>query len=157
MKFPGICNISKIEMNIQHNINLEPMKKFLLFLIFSSALNLHAQDLVYTPINPAFGGNTFNYQWLLSSAQAQNSFTAPSNEREDLSELDQFTESLNRQLLSQVSRNLFFNQFGEGELTEGRYTFGSLAIDIYPSEDGLVIDILDTSTGDQTQITIPNS
>ena len=133
------------------------MKKLILFSILFSCLGVHAQDLVYTPTNPAFGGDTFNYQWLLSSAQAQNSFTAPRDEHEGLSELDQFTESLNRQLLSQVSRNLFLDQFGEGEITEGRYTFGSLAIDIYPSEDGLVIDILDTSNGDQTQITIPNS
>ncbi|WPY97979.1 curli assembly protein CsgF [Christiangramia sp. OXR-203] len=133
------------------------MKKLIFFSILISCLGMSAQDLVYTPKNPAFGGDTFNYQWLLSSAQAQNSFTAPRDEREDLSELDQFTESLNRQLLSQVSRNLFFTQFGEGELTEGRYTFGNLAIDIYPSDGGLVIDILDTTTGDQTQITIPNS
>ncbi len=133
------------------------MKKILLFLLLFSGLAVSAQDLVYTPKNPAFGGDTFNYQWLLSSAQAQNSFKAPQNDRENLSELEQFTESLNRQLLSEVSRNLFYNQFGEGKLTEGRYTFGSLAIDIYPSEDGLVIDILDTNTGDQTQITIPNS
>lgn len=144
-------------MNIKPNTNLFTMKKVLFFAIFFSVMGMSAQDLVYTPKNPAFGGDTFNYQWLLSSAQAQNSFTAPRTDREDLSELDQFTESLNRQLLSQVSRNLFFNQFGEGELQEGRYTFGSLAIDIYPSEDGLVIDILDTNSGDQTQITIPNS
>ena len=32
------------------------------------------QQLTYEPINPAFGGDTFNYQWLLSSANAQNSF-----------------------------------------------------------------------------------
>ncbi len=33
-----------------------------------------SQQLVYKPVNPAFGGDTFNYQWLLSSANAQNQF-----------------------------------------------------------------------------------
>jgi curli production assembly/transport component CsgF len=34
--------------------------------------------------------------------------------------------------------------------------FGSLVLDISPSTNGLVINILDTQTGDQTQIIIPN-
>ena len=33
-----------------------------------------AQDFVYKPVNPAFGGDTFNYNWLLSSANAQNQY-----------------------------------------------------------------------------------
>ena len=135
------------------------MKKLLLLLFIISSSGLYAQQLVYTPKNPAFGGETFNYQWLLSSAQAQNSFNDPSLEvfGEDRSELDLFRESLNSQLLGQITRNLFSEQFGNGDLQEGRYTFGGLAIDIYPSTDGLVINILDTSSGEQTQIVIPNS
>ena len=38
-----------------------------------------ASELVYCPINPAFGGNPLNYQWLLSSAQAQNKFREKSS------------------------------------------------------------------------------
>jgi hypothetical protein len=34
-----------------------------------------ATELVYTPINPSFGGNPLNGQFLLGIAQAQNSFT----------------------------------------------------------------------------------
>lgn len=116
-----------------------------------------AQDLVYKPINPAFGGDTFNYQWLLSSAQAQNQFKDPDAGLDELSDLDLFEQSINSQLYSKITSQLFKDQFGEGELQEGRYTFGNLAVDIYPSEAGLVIKILDTSTGEQTQIIIPNS
>lgn len=118
---------------------------------------MQAQQLVYTPKNPAFGGNPYNSQWLLATAQAQNSFEDPdAGGREQLSELDQFTRSLNSQLLGQVSRRLFTEQFGEGDLRPGTYTFGSLAVDIYTSNEGLVINILDTNTGEQTQIIIPN-
>ena len=33
-----------------------------------------ASELVYEPINPSFGGNPFNAQWLLDSAMTQNKF-----------------------------------------------------------------------------------
>ncbi len=46
-------------------------------------------------------------------------------------------------------------QFGDGGLTPGTYTFGSLSIEIFPSNEGLVITILDTDTGEQTQVIIP--
>ncbi|APU67601.1 MULTISPECIES: curli production assembly/transport component CsgF [Christiangramia] len=135
------------------------MKKFflLIILLLATVQLTTAQDLVYKPINPAFGGDTFNYQWLLSSAQAQNQFKDPDAGLDELSDLDLFEQSINSQLYSKITSQLFKDQFGEGELQEGRYTFGNLAVDIYPSEAGLVIKILDTSTGEQTQIIIPNS
>ncbi|MFD2565166.1 curli production assembly/transport component CsgF [Aquimarina rubra] len=115
------------------------------------------QDLVYRPKNPAFGGDTFNYQWLLSSAESQNTFTDDNDPNaDDRSELERFTESLNNQLLSQISRTLFNEQFGQEGLTEGTFSFGTLFIEIFPSGEGLVINILDTSTGDQSQVIIPN-
>lgn len=133
------------------------MKKLLLLVSLLFSCNMISQSLVYTPKNPAFGGNPYNSQWLLASAQAQNSFKDPNtNGREQMSELDRFTQSLNSQLLGQVSRRLFTEQFGSGDLKPGGYTFGSLAVDIYPSSEGLVINILDTNTGEQTQIIIPN-
>ena len=39
-----------------------------LFLVHSAS----ASELVYTPVNPAFGGNPANGNWLLANAQAQN-------------------------------------------------------------------------------------
>ncbi len=135
------------------------MKQLLLFLIIAFAGTVsYSQQLTYEPKNPNFGGETFNYQWLLSSANAQNSFKDP-NERESLygsgSELEQFASNLNRQLLSQISRGLFSAQLGNG-LEAGTYNFGSLALEIYDSTEGLVINILDTNTGEQTQIIVPN-
>ncbi len=134
------------------------MKPTILILFFAFSICHHSfgQDLVYRPINPAFGGDTFNYQWLLSSAEAQNKFTGEDESRDERSDLERFTESLNNQLLSQISRSLFNEQFGEDGLTEGTFSFGTLFIEIFPSGEGLVINILDTSTGDQSQVIIPN-
>ncbi|WP_108867968.1 curli production assembly/transport component CsgF [Aquimarina aquimarini] len=115
------------------------------------------QNLVYKPVNPAFGGDTFNYQWLLSSAEAQNEFTDGSDSsRDQRSDIERFTENLNSQLLNQISRTLFTEQFGEDGLTEGTFSFGTLFVEIFPSGEGLVINILDTNTGDQSQVIIPN-
>jgi len=132
------------------------MKK-LLFLLFIGATGFsYSQQLVYTPKNPNFGGNTFNYQWLLSSANAQNSF---SDNRpgfgDERSELAEFQESLNRQLLGQLTRSVFNSELGDG-LQPGTFNVGNLLLEVFESGEGLVINILDTTTGEQTQIIVPN-
>lgn len=134
------------------------MKSYAIIIIFFIlSVPIFGQQLVYQPKNPAFGGDTFNYQWLLSSAESQNTFTEDnSRTREQRSDLERFTESLNNQLLSQISRTLFTNQFGSDGLTEGTFSFGTLFIEIFPSNEGLVINILDTSNGDQSQVIVPN-
>ena len=133
-----------------------------------------AQDLVYKPKNPAFGGDTFNYQWMLSSAEAQNLLKDPEAEKgfRQKSELERFKDNLNSQLLSYLSRELFNNQFGTGtngsgtgtggtgtagSLQNGVYTFGSLSVEIYSSNLGLVINILDILTGEEIQVIIPGN
>ncbi len=84
------------------------MKKLLLILLLGCSAQMFSQQLVYKPRNPNFGGDTFNYQWLLSSAEAQNTFEDPNaEEREEESDLERFTENLNSQLLNLVSRSLF--------------------------------------------------
>lgn len=126
-----------------------------LFLIFTS-VSLCAQQLVYKPINPAFGGDTFNYQWLLSSATAQNQFDdASSSYSSTSSSLGSFTDSLNRQLLSQLSTKLFGDQFGSGDLQPGTYIFGSMYLEVTQANGGLLIKILNTGTGEQSEIIIP--
>ena len=132
------------------------MKKLIAVLVLGfTAVSLYGQQLVYEPRNPAFGGDTFNYNWLLSSAESQNGFQEDDQGREELSEVEQFAENLNNQLLNQISRSLFADQFGTDGLQEGTFSFGSLFIEIFPSSEGLVVNILDTSTGDQTQIIVP--
>ncbi|SIT21123.1 curli production assembly/transport component CsgF [Chryseobacterium ureilyticum] len=135
------------------------MKTFIIILIFIAGIfSGKSQQLVYKPINPAFGGDTFNYQWLLSSANAQNQFDEK-NDYKDLldraNSLDSFTQSLNRQILSELSRKLFEEQFGDGNIQPGNYLFGSLYLQITTTNQGLLINILDTSTGDQSEIVIP--
>lgn len=116
-----------------------------------------AQQFSYKPTNPAFGGDTFNYNWMMSSATAQNHLTGPTSERDQRSELEQFGDNLNKALLSQISRELLQQQMGGLSFDEeGTFTYGSLNIEIFQSSEGLIINILDTSTGEQTQVIVPN-
>lgn len=119
---------------------------------------MFSQQFSYKPLNPAFGGDTFNYNWLLSSATAQNGLTAPRAKSVQQSELEQFGERLNEQVLSQISRALLAQQVqAVGDFNEeGTFTFGTLNVEVFESDEGLVINILDTSNGEQTQVIVPN-
>ncbi|WP_264536854.1 curli production assembly/transport component CsgF [Flavobacterium sp. N1736] len=132
--------------------------KFILSLVLFFLLSpfIRSQALVYKPVNPAFGGDTFNYQWLLSSAESQNKLKDNTAVTPQKTELEQFKASLNAQLLSQISSSLYKQQFGTDGLSAGSYTFGSYSVDIFPSSEGLSVNILDTNTGEQTQVIIPN-
>lgn len=134
------------------------MKKLLFILFIGISSVSFAQQFSYKPLNPAFGGDTFNYNWLLSSATAQNQLTAPSNAREQQSDLERFGDNLNSQILSQLSRSFLQQQLdGIGDITEeGTFTFGTLTVEVFESTEGLVINILDTSNGEQTQVVVPN-
>lgn len=132
------------------------MRNFIYVLLFFVSGYCFGQQLVYTPVNPNFGGNTFNYQWLLSSAEAQNQFEDPDVlDRQELTDLEEFQRDLNRQVLGSLSRTVFNSQLGEG-LQEGTFTVGDLALEIFDTPEGLVVNILDTTTGEQTQIVVPN-
>ncbi|MGV6845380.1 MAG: curli assembly protein CsgF [Lutibacter sp.] len=129
----------------------------LLLLFFLLPLMGFTQNLVYKPMNPFFGGDTFNYQQLLAEANAQNDFQeTQTNNFNQQSDIQNFTDSLNRQLLNSISQDLFQQQFGNQTLSTGTFVFGSLVVDIQPASNGLSVNILDTSTGEQTQIIIPN-
>lgn len=127
----------------------------LFFVLVSGA---SAQDFVYRPVNPAFGGNYLNYQWLLSSAQVQSEFKEETPIRDSFTRdpLADFQSTISRQVLNQLSRQLMINYFGEGALGEGNYSFGNYEIEISPGIDGLVVHILDITTGGETTITIPH-
>ncbi|NML65738.1 hypothetical protein HHL22_11025 [Hymenobacter sp. RP-2-7] len=116
----------------------------------------HAQRFVYTPINPAFGGNTFNYSWLQSSATAQNRIADPVSTSATTDPLAQFSANLNQQVLNQLTSRLITSQFGQGAVKPGTYTVGAYQVQVSQATSGVVITVTDSSTGNQTTITIPN-
>lgn len=135
------------------------LRSFALLALLATSHLVQAQDFVYEPKNPAFGGgNTFNYSWLLSSAQAQNTITDPAASSASVAQdpLASFTANLNQQVLAQLSSRLIASQFGQGAIKPGSYSVGNYQIQITPGAGGITVQVTDTSTGNQTTITIPN-
>lgn len=120
------------------------------------ALPGFSQQLIYRPANPAFGGDTFNYQWLLSSAQAQNKLDEGGRSGGfGTDPVKDFESNLNRQILNQLSRKVIDEIFGEGSIQDGEFEFGSLKINIASQADGINIDIHNSNDGSETNIIVP--
>lgn len=132
-------------------------KKLILIILILFSGCTFAQQLVYIPNNPSFGGSPLNGSWMFNEAQSQNGFTSGVTSSSLLQNdpLAEFKDNLNRQILSQLSRNLVSSLFGENGLEQGRYEIGDFIIDITPGTDGITILINDLSTGGQTTIIVP--
>jgi len=122
-----------------------------------SARPAAAQDFVYQPTNPAFGGSPLNSSWLLGLAQAQNLYQDQGSSRFTRDPLADFEQSLQRQILSQLSREIVSSRFGGIDFTEeGRFDLGDFIIEITPGLNGLNVSIFNVLTGDESVVTVPN-
>lgn len=126
-------------------------------LTLAAAATLHlssaaaASELVYTPVNPSFGGNPINGAWLLGSAQAQSDYkdpkapnraTMPGN-----SALDRFTSQLEARLLSQLLTDI-------GQSNNGSLTTDDFIVNIINDSGNLSIQITDRLTGEVSEILV---
>ncbi len=116
-----------------------------------------ATPLVYTPINPSFGGSPFNAQWLMSSAQSQNKLT---EHREPWTmpkrdPIEDFKNNLNRQVLYKLSRKIIDGAFGEEGIESGHYDLEDYTIDVSVTVDGIKVVLTDSITGNETIIEVP--
>ena len=117
----------------------------------------YAQQFSYKPMNPFFGGDTFNYQVMLSSASAQNPFDNSSYEGyKPQTTIGSFQEQLNRQILNRISNGLFGSDYNQEAMEPGVYNYGSMNITIAEYFGGINIRIIDILTGEQTDLIIPN-
>ncbi len=114
-----------------------------------------ATELVYTPVNPSFGGSPLNGAWLLGNAQAQNSKKDPdaidrSSLLEDQSALDRFTSQLESRLLGDL-----LNDARDGKT--GAITTDDFFVRVYNGDDGvLIVEIKDRLTGEISEIIVGN-
>lgn len=132
--------------------------QLLIILVLGGIGDLYGQDFVYNAKNPAFGGNPYNYTWLMNSAQAQNDIKETAtgiSSNYKTNPVNDFAESLNRQILSQLSRQIVSRQFGEESLKSGTYILGDYQIEIGDQSNGLNISILDNKTGSTTTVSVP--
>lgn len=119
-------------------------------LLLSSAVT--ATELVYTPVNPSFGGSPLNGAWLLGNAQAQNDTKDPDAiDRSSLtgtSALDRFTSQLESRLLGDLLMDA-----RDGKT--GSVTTDDFIVNIINDDLGnLVVNITDRLTGEVSEIVI---
>ena len=128
-------------------------------LISASALGVAAtpaaaQDIVYKPIDPTFGGNPFNSSHLLGIANAQNDFRDP-NARSTNSQADIFARQLQSRLLSALSSQIVDAIFGDNPQERGVIAFGGQTISFVRGLTEVTLTITDDETGEVTEIIIP--
>jgi len=122
-----------------------------------SMTSAQAQDFVYRPQNPAFGGSPANFQWMFRSAEAQKNFDddTPSFRRDPL---QNFQDQLQRRILNQLSRDIVGTRIGDSGIDfgqEGRFEFGDFFVEVTEGPDGLRIQIINALTGDESTVTVP--
>ena len=111
-----------------------------------------ADELVYAPVNPSFGGSSLNGNWLLSQAQAQDTFKDDDSEDLAESELDKFNATLERIVLSRLASELT-RSFLDGELPV--LETDNFIISTETSDDGqTTITTTDKATGDSIEFVI---
>ena len=130
----------------------------MVFISLAASNVAQGQDFVYQPTNPAFGGSPVNYSWLMNSANSQNKFQRSGGgfSRDPLAN---FEESLQRQVLSQLTRQIIGDRFGEGSINldeQNTFEFGEFNISINPGPDGVSINIRNILSGESTSVTIPS-
>jgi curli production assembly/transport component CsgF len=112
-----------------------------------------ATELVYVPNNPTFGGSPLN-TGLLSTAQLTNKHKEaaadPASAKQNA--LQQFTDLLERSILSQLSAAATSGVMGSGgKLKPGSVETGNFRIDIVDAGGGvLMITTTDKTTGAST-------
>ena len=114
----------------------------------------NAQQLVYTPINPTFGGNPFNSSHLLATANAQNQFLPKATATTGLTQAQQFASQLQSTILAGVSQQISNAIFGNNPQQSGTVTFGGTSVNFQRGLDNVTINITDP-TGVTTTIVVP--
>lgn len=99
-----------------------------------------ATEIVYYPINPAFGGSPLNGNWMLGIAQAQNKHQDPEADAlRNTSPLQNFNDALERAILGQLASAATQQISGpNGQLRPGTVQTGNYIIDIVDLGGGLL-------------------
>lgn len=114
-----------------------------------------AQQLVYTPVNPSFGGNPFNSSHLLGLAGAQNLYRANKVPTAELTQDELFAQQLQSQLLSGLASRVTEAIFGENPQQSGTISFGGQTVAFVRDLENVTVTITN-ALGAQTVIKVPN-
>ncbi|HJV84720.1 MAG TPA: curli assembly protein CsgF [Noviherbaspirillum sp.] len=121
---------------------------------------VRAGELVYTPVNPSFGGNPLNGSILLNAAQAQNKTkdpdAPPPPKTTQQTSLQQFNDILERSVLNRLASAVASNIMGpNGQLVPGTINTGDFMVQISDLGGGLLqVTTTDRATGATTSFQV---
>lgn len=120
-----------------------------------AAANAWGSPLVYTPVNPSFGGDPLNGNWMLNSAQITNKHKDPDMDYlgfQERSPFEDFNDQLERAVLSRLASaasSQFINE--RGEFIPGTFETGNFIVDVIDLGGGsLTITTRDKISGAAT-------
>ncbi|MCP5364172.1 MAG: hypothetical protein H6905_02875 [Hyphomicrobiales bacterium] len=131
------------------------------FVFVTGASN--ASELIYTPINPSFGGNPFNSPHLLGLADRQNRYADDGSNDSSrlagtagLSQGEQFVRQLQSRLLSGLAAQVTEAIFGDNPQESGEIIFGDQQITFARGVEVTTIEIFNSTTGETSTIQVPS-
>lgn len=134
------------------------IKKITTIIVLLAPLSISATELVYTPINPSFGGSPLNASMLLNKAQAQNKHKAPIIKQ---SYAEKFQDSLERTYLNRMVREITDIAFGE-DIDESIFNQDSIFLSgdyeiqvITSTVDSITVRITNTTDNSVVVIEVP--
>ncbi|MGF1875188.1 curli assembly protein CsgF [Photobacterium frigidiphilum] len=121
----------------------------ILALLCISVTKTSATELVYSPINPSFGGNPLYSNHLLGVANAINDHKAPQDDSlfDEQSDLERLAASLESRLISQL-----LSDVGNGNT--GQLVTSDFILNIVDDNGNLMIQITDKETGESSTIQV---
>ena len=114
-----------------------------------------AGDMVYTPINPSFGGSPLNSSHLLGLANAQNEHKETPKSPTGISNSDRFIQLLQASLYSSLAQQVSQAIFGENAQKQGRIKFQDQEVSFVNTGSEIRLAVTDFTTGNVTEIVVP--
>jgi curli production assembly/transport component CsgF len=127
-----------------------------------------AGDITFTPINPSFGGNTFNAANLMAMATAQNSYKRKADEEAKRqaaieqaarstgqSASDRFVQHLQSRLYASLADQVAGAIFGENAQQQGTLRFDDQEISFINDGTSIHLTVVNFATGETTEIVVP--
>jgi curli production assembly/transport component CsgF len=116
------------------------------------AVPAQASELIYTPVNPSFGGSPLNGSWLLGYAGSQNTFKSssrPGSAKQPATPLQKNIERFSRRFTHRVEREILDALFGGSMRTNDLSGNG-----LYPGEATIYVEVNQYGDGNTSTIDI---
>lgn len=128
---------------------------FLCFVIVNGCSSPSSADLLYKPINPSFGGDSYNSNHLQALAESQKQFKESTSTSSSQTNSERFLAMLESRLYSSLASQVSDAIFGENARPNGTIVFDDQQITFINTGTEVRLSVTDFTTGQVTNIVIP--